>query len=104
MDPDAIRRSWEQVKARELVMRAAKEAVPDVPEWNWKHKIVDESGSEERFHARVETYDARRMSRISHHFWWLVHNCVAHPLIGVAPLKSFFDFHDWTSKKINGED
>lgn len=63
----------------------------------------DEAGSEERFEKRVETFKKESKPLIKHHFWWFVHNCVAHPLIGVLPVKSAFDFHDWTSKKINGK-
>ena len=40
---------------------------------------------------------------IEHHFWWLMHNWTAHFMIGLLPLKPFFDFHDWTSKKLNAE-
>lgn len=49
-----------------------------------------EDGSQDR-------YDARPRRRV----WWLVHNCVAHPLIGILPFSMFFRFHDWTSRKIN---
>jgi ssDNA-binding Zn-finger/Zn-ribbon topoisomerase 1 len=35
-------------------------------------------------------------------FWWLVHNAVAHPLIAVAPRRTFFRFHDYTSRKMHG--
>lgn len=45
--------------------------------------------------------EQRYRNRPRHVFWWLVHNCVAHPMIGVAPVKACFDFHDWTSRKIN---
>lgn len=40
---------------------------------------------------------------IEHHFWWLVHNWLAHFMIGLIPIKVFFNFHDWTSKKLNAE-
>jgi hypothetical protein len=40
---------------------------------------------------------------IEHHFWWLTHNILAHTLIGLIPVKWFFDFHDWTSKKLNAQ-
>ena len=97
---------WAEEKKREAVARemigAPTEHEQSSSEWNWKRKVGDESGSEERFHERIKVYDARRTPRVSHHFWWFVHNCVAHPLIGMAPLKFAFDFHDWTSKKING--
>lgn len=36
-----------------------------------------------------------------HHFWWFVHNCIAHPLIGLFPIKKTFEFHDYTSRRIN---
>jgi len=40
---------------------------------------------------------------IEHHFWWLTHNILAHTLIGLFPFKVFFNFHDWTSKKLNAK-
>lgn len=43
-----------------------------------------------------------KLPRAQHHFWWLLHNCVAHPAIGFVPVKATFDFHDWTSRKLNG--
>lgn len=54
-----------------------------------------EDGSEERY------YKDKKPNKIVHYFWWMVHNCVVHPLIGVAPIKSLFNFHDWTSRKIH---
>lgn len=58
-----------------------------------------EDGSEKR-------YEERRGQRpwLSHTFWWLVHNCVAHPLIGFIPIKRTFQFHDWTSRRMHGLD
>jgi hypothetical protein len=38
-----------------------------------------------------------------HYFWWVVHNIIAHILIGLIPIKTFFDFHDWTSKRLAGD-
>ena len=56
-----------------------------------------EDGSENR-------YDERRARQSSgrHAFWWWLHNCVAHPLIGVMPRRFAFEFHDWTSRKLHG--
>lgn len=51
---------------------------------------TEEAGSHERYRSRPR-----------HTFWWIIHNCVAHPMIGVAPVKVCFDFHDFTSRKIN---
>lgn len=36
-------------------------------------------------------------------FWWVVHNAFAHPLIAVAPRRTFFRFHDYTSRKMHGK-
>ncbi len=55
-----------------------------------------EDGSEERFVKRK-----REVPWLTHTAWWFVHNCVAHVLIGVLPLKPFFQFHDWTSRKMH---
>lgn len=62
----------------------------------------DESGSAARFSDRIETFKNNDKPVFKHHFWWLIHNCVAHVFIGLIPCKTSFDFHDWTSKKING--
>jgi hypothetical protein len=64
-------------------------------------ELDDEYGSEQRYNSRVANYKDKRQPLKRHLFWWLVHNCVAHPLIGVFPIKTFFDLHDWTSGKIN---
>jgi len=65
-----------------------------------------------RFHWRRKWFQRWRASndnrvddhpKLVHDFWWIVHNCVAHPLIGVLPIKPTFDFHDWTSDKIMGK-
>lgn len=59
-----------------------------------------EDGSEKRFDQRVES--AKKQKRTwSHHFWWFVHNCVAHPLIGICPAKWAFNFHDWTARRMS---
>ncbi len=56
-----------------------------------------EEGSQDRFDKRK-----REVPWLKHTFWWLVHNCVAHPLIGVLPFTPLFKFHDWTSVKMHG--
>jgi len=80
-----------------------------------------EDGSEARFHERVDNWRkggptvtpipvmsepgkavGRRLPLAQHYAWWLVHNLVAHPAIGIAPIKTTFAFHDWTSRKLNG--
>ena len=63
----------------------------------------DETGAEQRFESRVSIFKKEDKPVYKHHFWWFVHNCIAHPMIGIYPCKKTFDFHDWTSKKINGK-
>ncbi len=58
-----------------------------------------EEGSQERFDKRKS-----EVPWLKHTLWWLVHNCVAHPLIGILPFTPFFKFHDWTSVKMHGRD
>lgn len=37
--------------------------------------------------------------------WWLIHNCIAHPMLGVAPRSQLVGwFHDWTATKMNDTD
>lgn len=36
-----------------------------------------------------------------HHVWWLLHNCVAHPLLGVFPWAFAIWLHDKTSQHLN---
>lgn len=57
--------------------------------------------SEGRFHLRIEKWKTQRGSVLEHHFWWFVHNCISHPLIGLLPRTETFEFHDYTSDKIN---
>lgn len=56
-----------------------------------------EDGSEARYNKRKTEHPWWK-----HTGWWLVHNCISHVLIGVLPLKPFFQFHDWTSRKMHG--
>lgn len=90
VDPSLEERR-KQIPPEELI-----NAFPDYPN-------SDEAGAQERFQSRVSIFKNEDKPVYKHHFWWFVHNCVAHPLIGIMPNKSTFDFHDWTSKKINGK-
>ena len=38
--------------------------------------------------------------RLRHHFWWVLHNVVAHPLLAY-PTSLGLWFHDWTSMHLN---
>lgn len=60
---------------------------------------------EEQKRTRFYKYEddaAYRFERIYKYSfgWWLVHNLIAHVLIGLFPFKPFFQFHDWTSRRM----
>jgi hypothetical protein len=61
----------------------------------------DESGSENRFASRRANVRHEGVV-IKHRAWWLVHNLVAHPLIGILPVSWAFRFHDYTSRMMSG--
>jgi hypothetical protein len=78
-----------------------------------------EDGSENRFWERIDNWRTgtptsveviasasgkvgRKLPLAQHYAWWLIHNLVAHPAIGVLPIEATFEFHDWTSRKLNG--
>ena len=67
-------------------------------------ELNHEDGSAKRYEERVKLHTDTYGSRRRHHFWWFVHNCIAHPLIGICPVRWTFDFHDYTSRKINLRD
>ena len=55
----------------------------------------------QRFDHRIDKYQEAQRHVLGHHFWWFIHNCVAHPLIGVLPIRPCFYLHDFTADKIN---
>ncbi len=67
------------------------------------YKEMEMTGSGDRFPKRIEKFKKaeKRFPIVQHYFWWFTHNCVTHPLIGLIPIKPFFNFHDWTSVKLN---
>lgn len=69
--------------------------------FNFDESMPELKTSHGRFHNRIKIWMKRKGSANEHHFWWFVHNCVAHPMIGLVPIKKFFQFHDFTSDKIN---
>jgi hypothetical protein len=62
----------------------------------------DETGSQERFEARVRHYRERGVPVVKHRLLWLLHNNVAHFAMGLYPCAVTFAFHDWTSRKMAG--
>lgn len=34
-------------------------------------------------------------------FWWIIHNCIAHPWLGIRPTSRRANrFHDWTADRM----
>jgi hypothetical protein len=60
-------------------------------------------GCETRYHFRKRRWakSGEPAAQLKHQAWWVVHNCVAHPLLGVAPTKPALWFHDWTARYLN---
>lgn len=63
------------------------------------------SGSRERYYYRQFKWTKKQVSLplVRHHFWWLLHNCISHPLL-VIPNDFTIWFHDWTSQYLNVRD
>lgn len=66
-----------------------------------KDHYGDKSTSVGRFRQRVNNWVDVDHGYMTHHLWWLLHNCVAHPALGLVPCQKTVDFHDWTSDKLN---
>jgi hypothetical protein len=64
-------------------------------------RVLD--GSRYRYGKRQRRWeeDVRVLPRLRHHGWWLLHNVVAHPVLGVLPVPAAVRFHDWTSRHLN---
>jgi len=65
----------------------------------WAH----DNGAHQRYKYRTVLYqtDGRKRPRLRHHFYWLLHNCVAHPILGVFINRHAVEFHELTSKWLN---
>ena len=62
-----------------------------------------EDGSHKRYindRSLVKVF-LRKRGLIKHYLWWLFHNCIAHPLIGLIPIKVMFRLHDWSSHRMH---
>ena len=63
------------------------------------------AGSEYRYQKRLARWSSvvRIAPRMQHRLWWVVHNVVAHLLLGVRPNVATIWYHDWTSQRLNLE-
>jgi len=61
------------------------------------------ASSHARYLHRRQRFVASGVSfpRARHAAWWLLHNCVAHLAIGLAPCAGSFWLHDATSRRLN---
>ncbi|MFA6049759.1 MAG: hypothetical protein WC761_01045 [Candidatus Paceibacterota bacterium] len=69
-------------------------------------KVIIENADKEagqRKDQSLKSVDVK-LALAEHGFWWFVHNCISHPIIGILPVKKSFEFHDYTSKRINAPD
>lgn len=60
-------------------------------------------GAAQRYRRRLQVWKRRRpeLAEVRHHGWWLVHNCIAHPILGLRASEAAIWFHDWSSKHLN---
>jgi len=63
-------------------------------------------GSEARYYRRQGWWktDHPFLPLVRHHWWWLLHNCVSHPILGLWPSRWTVWFHDWTAMYLNCRD
>lgn len=61
------------------------------------------STSEERYSFRLLHFklDKNKFHRLRHYFYWLVHNCFSHLLLGLFPNNKTFEIHELTSQWLN---
>ena len=62
--------------------------------------------SKERYVKRVQRFvddadDEEKYPKLTHHLLWLIHNCIAHPMLGLFPGYYTVQFHNLTSNWLN---
>lgn len=40
------------------------------------------------------------IEKAKRHFWFMVHNCIAHPVMGIVPCALTTWAHDWTAERM----
>lgn len=61
------------------------------------------SWMEQQYNARSVAWGSGLVARVKFKLWWLLHNCVFHPLVGLVPVKRVFKLHDWSGKILAGK-
>jgi len=100
------------------LQEAVKAFAENRPEATGKHPLQQEfgfdkpeDGSERRFvfsavkNGQSMPWQDQKVTVpwVKFRLWWLIHNAVAHPLIAIAPRRTFFRFHDFTSRRMHGK-
>lgn len=59
--------------------------------------------SQDRYRHRRLLWEKnhRVLPQARHHVWWVLHNLLSHPVLGVWPSTRAIRFHDWTSHHLN---
>lgn len=96
-DASEINGKWYCEPCEELVFKFKTQQVLTPPKIIVAGFTEPEDGSQKRYVDR-----RKKQPWLAHTAWWIVHNAIAHPLIAVAPWQPFFQFHDWTSRKMHG--
>lgn len=87
-------------------------AVPDIDQKTYIERLLAEQAygklfkkfSYVRYLHRIRLWkEIHQIERagLKHRLWWVLHNCFAHILIGLAPCRTTFKLHDWTSQRLN---
>jgi hypothetical protein len=66
-----------------------------------------QAGRDDEDHRRALLFASvqRRMLQLAGLMWWLIHNLIAHPLLGVLGARGWVvHFHDWTAEKMLSAD
>lgn len=56
--------------------------------------------SRERYFSRKKKFKGFK-GKIEHHILWMIHNCIAHPVLGIYVCNKTLKFHDNTSALLN---
>lgn len=93
---------WEQVRLN--VRNTPEQQARFKKELDAANPLQEEFGFKKPEDGSEKRYDDRRARTpwARHTFWWWLHNAVAHPLIAFVPVRFFFRFHDWTSRRMHG--
>jgi len=70
-----------------------------------RHELEDVNGAAGRYEVRKKWFqnDGEPNPKLRHQAFWFIHNCVAHPMLGLFPNRQAVQFHSLTSSWLNKE-